>query len=277
MMPKEIDRSKPMRATHRKTGGVGTVRQLLGSKALEVGVGLDRWTAYFDRHGNPKDDFCPWRVENVPTVNWDRPIEAVRPNGDVASAYATGRPDMGRKDLIAIQFDNGPEVWCDRETGGCGEYGYIRNVQTCTESSRYAEKDGEGFMSARENGSTTYAEVVLQCSKEHADIISGKPPEKMSVDKALWERVVGLVRGMAQNTTGLAFDHLDEARAIAAMLPVEVDSDVLTIRKIAIELANGRHEKDAIDKGECDKSPQFEAALAVMQNHMRGRALERGE
>ena len=90
---KELDRSRPMRAVHRETGEVADVSTVDQSKALRIG-GM---TAYFDRYGNPKDDFCPWRVENVPTyteavmelgrVNFD--AEAVTPEQLVAAIADT--------------------------------------------------------------------------------------------------------------------------------------------------------------------------------------------
>lgn len=72
---KELNRERPMRAIHRKTGEITAVDTVDQSKALRIG-GM---TAYFDRYGNPKDDFCPWRVENVPTC-----IEAVMELGPIS-------------------------------------------------------------------------------------------------------------------------------------------------------------------------------------------------
>lgn len=181
---KELDRSRPMRAVHRETGEVADVSTVDQSKALRIG-GM---TAYFDRYGNPKDDFCPWRVENVPTCT-----EAVMELGPIS-------PD-------------------------------------------------------------TITAAINERVKQYAATVATKTVE---VDKALWERVVWLVRDMSEVMTA---SHYDEARAIAKLLQPVVDTD----DDAAVKLVDSM-----IDDGYifANGKQAIEIANRAIK---RGRALERGE
>lgn len=188
---KELDRSRPMRAVHRETGEVADVSTVDQSKALRIG-GM---TAYFDRYGNPKDDFCPWRVENVPTYT-----EAVMELGPIS-------PD-------------------------------------------------------------TITAAINERVKQYAAAVATKTVE---VDKALWERVVWLVRDMSEVMTA---SHYDEARAIAELLPPVVDPDLIEARKIAADALDEPETAKQVMDGKSDHSAWVKSALTAIK---RGRALERGE
>ena len=177
----ELYRDRPMEAVHRKSGKIGTVRTLDQSKALCVGEGIDTWTAYFDKYGQPKDDFCPWTV---------------------------------------------------------------RNIQSC-------------------------ARRTIDSDKQAA------VDDAIPIDRALWERVEGLVRGMAESPyESHWYHHHTEARAIVALLPAAPDPD----HKAAIELVIAEEvnrtmaQEAAIREGRAGQS-KVALALAAIK---RGRELEAG-
>jgi len=197
----ELDRERPMEAVHRKSGKVGTVRTLDQSKALCVGEGIDTWTAYFDKYGQPKDDFCPWTVRNVAisTVDW--------------SKFAWNESHKMRPNKT--------------------ERSYITTA-----------------------------------------------PDTIPIDRALWERVEGLVRGMADHsnkcTPPQGGKEYAEARAIVALLPaVEVDGDLLAAREIIAH--RWPDHADRIETGnyfdDSEIGTQVAIALAAIR---KGRELEAG-
>lgn len=263
---KELDRERPMRAIHRKTGEVGYVVENIESKALTVGNAEGSREYYFDRYGNPKDDFCPWRVENVPdVVDWSKPIEAVHDSGIVKPAELLS-PRTGFIEFCEVKYGNlASETRWFAKDGSGGDSGWrIRNVQSYTEA------------------------VMELSSKISSDAASRAAemaqPDTTPVDKALWERVVGLVRHMAGNSSiGRPFQdgeavtyssgHYTEARAIAELLGPVVDADLIEAREAVCESHHDKHPESpwhieqakAVRAGERDNMLEMLAALAAIK------------
>lgn len=251
-----LNRDRPMRAIHRKTGAVTEVHSVNQSKALAIGTGLNITAAYFDRHGNPKDDFCPWRVENV-GVDWSKPIEAVHDDGRIVSVCLSQHQPHAKMKNVEPSLDEGS------------------TFTFMADGSHYAP-----HVRWRIRNTQNYTEQVMELA-DAATLFEKqvREPSTIPVDKALWERVVGLIRDMAgwptASTPPIRFEL--EARAIAELLRPVVDEDLIEAREVAASMYdNGRNELLAsnVRKGLRDDGMDVSIALAAIA---RGRALERGE
>jgi len=236
----ELNRNHPMQAVHKKTGEVGPARQMDGTKMLHVGNEPADWTAYFDRYGQPKDDFCPWIVRNVAMagVDWSLPLEAVHISG------------MTKRAHLSVPYDGKGFPWAEIE--GDNTYWFAH--------------DGDGGNSGWRIRNFKAGDEALELDDQAA--VANTIP----IDRALWERVEGLVRGMCDADRNWR-PYLDEARAIVAMLPaIEVDGDLTLARETVAKWRIGYGE--AIRKGEAFQE-MVEAVLMGIKA-ARGRELEAG-
>lgn len=271
---KLLDRERPMRAIHRKTGEVGTVRKGHQSKMLLVAEErVDGWQGYFDRYGNPKDDFCPWRVENIPSA-----FDGIKAGLEDALAYAQG--DTSRGKVI------GESSYTEAVMELGSQSPEPNNDWTEWTGSPNAPDDWDGGKVLLRNGNivTGPGEYGRWHWADHSkyghplgtvgDDIVGYKRLTTPVDKALWERVVGLVRDVAAMPDYVVHNRnlSDEARAIAELLGPVVDVDLIEARKLAMD-ADGYNHHSHYDDGKKDDSKSVKLALTSIK---RGRTLERG-
>jgi hypothetical protein len=90
-------------------------------------------------------------------------------------------------------------------------------------------------------------------------------PETTPVDKALWERIVALLRYQA-----IYPGSFPESAAIVAQLPIPVDPLVLRAREIVADVCLFSNQQDYFRSGNGDEDLTMRAVLAALREKEAG-------